>query len=171
MIRTATIIPRLFLGGWLTLYVPVSASAQSPSVEQAENAEQSARELLSEGILAQPAEEIAVGFCERVREQFAAASREDSADARRVVTAAFSIIDRIKPASDDARTRLEELRESVTFYRRLLDAGDASIGALETRLVASPDDFENFLLYEIKFEQIDEALYEKEPFDTAMERL
>lgn len=172
MIPRATTIQRRFLFGWLILFAPSFASGQSPSIEKVENAEQSPPELPSNDILTQPAEDNAIdAFGERVRKQFVDAREAGSADARRVVAEALRIVARIKPASDGARKRLEELEDNVTFYRRFLDSDDANIHTLERRLLANPNDFENFLLYEIKFQQIDDALYEKEPVARAMERL
>ena len=123
-------------------------------------------------ILAKPANKKTIdSFGDDLRKQFLATRNVDSLKARAVVTNAFQTIDRIEPLSKEARKRLAEVKENVTFYRRLLDADDAKFETLEQRLLEDPNDFENFLLYEIKFHSKDDVLYEKESRVKAFERL
>jgi thiol-disulfide isomerase/thioredoxin len=123
-------------------------------------------------ILAKPADKKAINsFIDDVRKQFFAAKNIDSLKARAVVIKALQTIDRIEPLSHEARKRLAVAKENVTCYRRLIDADDAKFETLEQRLLEDPNDFENFLLYEIKFHSQDDMLYEKESRAKAFERL
>lgn len=127
---------------------------------------------MAKEILDKPAEEVDIDrFAENVRIQFAQAMVAGPRNARAVVAEATEIVDRLNPASEGARKRLDALKETITFYKRLLDAGVAEFEALTKRLQEAPNDHENFLLFEIKFQLEDDARYEKETLAQALARL
>ena len=108
---------------------------------------------------------------ETVKKQFAMARAVSIQQAREVTESAARLADRMHPDTKDAEECLDEFKETLAFYKRLLDADEANVETLEAHVLEHADDLETFLVYEIKFQTEDDRLYEKEPLAKAMQRL
>lgn len=116
------------------------------------------------------AETIAL-YGEAVRKEFVGARLISTEQARNVIAIASSVVEEIAPSSEEAATRLTDLKRNLAFYKRLLDAHEIPIETLEESLLRDPNDFETFLIYEIKFQIEDERFYEAESPEEAVNRL
>lgn len=123
-------------------------------------------------MLDQPIDKAALdGFSKNLRSQFSAAIKISLPEARQVLTDANNIIKQLKPADDAAQESLTELRETAAFLQRVLAAQETDIQTLAEKILHDPDDFENLLIYGIKFQMLENRLYERESLEQGMERL